>query len=114
MSIILVGTSGLGSVEAAGKLENAVIVTRTVGATILEFAQALKDTIIENPEAIIVVDDVTHEVMPNMIQVREPMRNIEPLIFKNFKSQPESYERIMHPQKDTFNKYQKGRDKRNK
>lgn len=116
MSLIIVGTSGIGSVEMAKKYEEAVIVTRTTGSTILEFAQALKDAIIENPEAIIVADDVTNETMPGELLRKPLMRETEPYILKNFEEQikTRNYEPIFRAPKNTYNKYQKGRDKRNK
>ena len=114
MPIILVGTSGLGSVAAAEKLENVIVVTRTPGSTLLEFAQVLKKAVLDNPGATIVADDITSESLMEEIHVRPPMREIEPLMITMREASPINYETYFRPQRDTFSKYQKGRDKRNR
>jgi len=114
MSVILVGTSGFGSIQIAEKFDNAHIVTRTVGSSILEFAQELKTAILEHPEAVIIADDLPHEVIPGMVQVREPIRNVEPFLISNtFEPLIQDTTYYREP-KNTYNKYQKGRDKRNR
>ena len=115
MSIIVVGTSGDSSIEIAKKFPHVVIVTRTIGTTILEYAQSLKEVLIQNPTLTVIADDPSNEPFPKEL-VRPPMRESIPFTLEEFeeRAQYRSYEQTYRAPKNTYSKYQKGRDKRNK